>query len=193
MDRTIERIPDDVDPEPARPTAEWDNGDDQWRAGRRGDDRICIAALTGTWEACPSLPVDHGAVVASWYAAEWAFEVPPLLEMSTTAADVRPSRWRSLLRVLMSLAAVAGLGYWVLFSFVLALIQCGDTCDGADASAGHWRWTAQFMIAAVGAVSGVIASVLGFTSRARMYRRFLLVSLGCVLAWLAWVLGFGAF
>jgi hypothetical protein len=98
-----------------------------------------------------------------------------------------------LLRVLISLAAVGGLAYWLLFSVFLALIGCGDSCDGAEASAEHWQWTVQFIIAAVGFVSGVIALLLRFTSRVRMSRVFLVVSIGCVLAWLTWVLGYGSF
>ena len=65
----------------------------------------------------------------------------------------------------ISLAAGAGLAYLLLVSLFIAVIKCDDNCGGADAD--HWRWTAQFVLAAVGSVLGVAALVLGFTSKTR--------------------------
>ena len=93
----------------------------------------------------------------------------------------------------MSLAAVVGLGYLLLISVALAAIKCGDGCDGAIVGPEHWQWTAQLVLATAGVVSGAVALALGFTSKTVAYRGLSVVSLVCVLAWLAWVVGFGAF
>jgi hypothetical protein len=98
---------------------------------------------------------------------------------------------RYFVRALFTLAASAGIAYWLLISSVLTAIKCGDTCGGADAE--HWRYTAQFVLAALGSMLGMIALALGFTAKARAYRVFLVVSLGCALAWIAWVVGLGDF
>lgn len=103
----------------------------------------------------------------------------------------RGTTWRYVVRALVTLGATAGILYWLLFSLFLAVIRCGDNCGGADAE--HWRWTTQFVLAAMGGGLGVVALVLGFTSRARVHRVLLLVSLGCALAWVFWVLGLGGF
>lgn len=100
---------------------------------------------------------------------------------------------RHVWRAVVSLAAFVGLAYMLLISVVLAAIRCGDSCDGAVVGPEHWQWTAQLVLAAVGSVVGSAALVLGFTSKAHLYRTVLVVSLVCVLAWLLWVLGFGAF
>lgn len=100
---------------------------------------------------------------------------------------------RQVLRVVVSLAALIGLAYLLLISVVLAAVKCGDGCEGAAVGPEHWQWTAQVVLAVVGAVSGAVALALGFTSKALAYRALLVVSLVCVVAWLTWVLGFGAF
>ena len=100
---------------------------------------------------------------------------------------------RRVLRAVVSLAAFVGLAYMLLISVVLAAIKCGDNCDGAVVGPEHWQWTTQLVLAAVGSVLGATALVLGFTAKVLVYRALLVLSLVCVLAWLLWVLGFGAF
>lgn len=100
---------------------------------------------------------------------------------------------RRVLRAVVSLAAFVGLAYMLLISVVLAAIKCGDSCDGAVVGPEHWQWTTQLVLAAVGSVLGATALVLGFTAKVLLYRALLVLSLVCALAWLLWVLGFGAF
>lgn len=100
---------------------------------------------------------------------------------------------RPVLRAVVSLAAFVGLAYLLLISVVLAAITCGDSCDGAVVGPEHWQWTGQLVLAAAGCVLGATALVLGFTSKTLLYRALVVGSLVCVLAWLLWVLGFGAF
>ena len=97
------------------------------------------------------------------------------------------------LRVAVSLAALIGLAYLLVVSVVLAAIKCGDGCDGAAVGPEHWQWTAQLVLAVVGAVSGAVGLALGFTSSAVASRAPLAVSVLCVVSWLVWVLGVGAF
>jgi hypothetical protein len=94
---------------------------------------------------------------------------------------------RHLVRALLSLGAGAVLACWLLFSWVLWALRCGDNCSGDDAQ--HWRWGAQLVLAAVGSLSGASALVLGFTSWTRAYRVLLWLCLGCGLVWVAWVMG----
>lgn len=98
---------------------------------------------------------------------------------------------RLALRAVLSVAAAAGLMYLLLISVVLATVKCGDSCNAGDAD--HWRWRAQLMLAAPSVLLGVAALALGFTTRNLAYRSVLVASLGLLLAWLVWVVGFGAF
>lgn len=77
--------------------------------------------------------------------------------------------------MLASVAVLALMAYWAFFSFVMLLVRCGDTCSN-DADAAHWRYTAQFVLA----VGSCLAGVVG-------------VALAGALAWVLWVIGFGAF
>ena len=110
---------------------------------------------------------------------------------ATRALTPRRSTAKHLLRVLVALAAGVGLAYLLLVSILLATVKCGDTCGGSDTE--HWRWTAQFVLAVMVVAMGAAALVLGFTSRTRTYRALLVLSIGSVLAWMVWVLGFGDF
>lgn len=100
---------------------------------------------------------------------------------------------RQALRAVMSFAAIVGLAYLLLISVVLAATKCGDECDGATVGPEHWQWTAQLVLAVAGFLLGAVALGPGFTSKARGYRAVVAGAVVCVLAWLVWVIGFGAF
>lgn len=95
--------------------------------------------------------------------------------------------------MLASVAVLALMAYWAFFSFVMLLVRCGDTCSN-DADAAHWRYTAQFVLAVGSCLAGVVGVALGFAPR---FRRAALgfgaVALAGALAWVLWVIGFGAF
>lgn len=111
--------------------------------------------------------------------------------MNQVPAEGRDITRRTVVRAVLSLAAVPGLACLLLIAVVLAAIECGDTCS--KGYAGDWRYAAQLVLAVIGVVAGLVALGLGFTRWTRIYRAFLVLAVGCVLGWLFWVLGFGSF
>lgn len=113
--------------------------------------------------------------------------------MSIDPGTARREPWRYVVRGLVSLGILLGLGYWALVSLVLAVLKCDDTCARGD-DLEHWRWTGQFLMVATGCLIGVAALAYGFSKRRRhTYRVLLVVSLGIAMTWVVWVFGFGGF
>lgn len=112
--------------------------------------------------------------------------------VSLTQSSAEPTDRRAA-RVVASVAALALIAYWAFFSFVMLLIRCGDNCS-SDAEAAHWRYTAQFVLAAGSCLVGVVGLALGFAPRLRRAALGLgAVALAGAVAWVLWVIGFGAF
>lgn len=109
-----------------------------------------------------------------------------------TSTEQTGSGLRRAGRVLVTIAAAAGMAYLLLLAVLLAVVRCGDGCD-AEAGPDHWRWTAQLALALVGVTAGGAALVLGSTSPRRGHRVLLVVAAGALGGWLLWVVGFGRF
>lgn len=102
-----------------------------------------------------------------------------------------PRRRRALAyagRALSSVIALAVMAPLLLFSLVLAALTCDDNCDTAE-QASSWGYQAQLYLAAAGAITGVVALVLGFTSKSRPYGMFAAASVVCWVIWILWVPG----
>jgi hypothetical protein len=99
--------------------------------------------------------------------------------------------WRSVLWAGVTLLAVGVIGLWLLFSLILWGFRCDENCGVGDAES--WRWTGQFVLAALGGSLGIAGLASGFTSRWRMSLLLLGLSAVCALYWITWVLGSGTF
>jgi hypothetical protein len=98
---------------------------------------------------------------------------------------------RPVARTLLSIAAFAALGWWMLWATFLVLIRCGDTCSGDAVASGRWGYTGQFLLAAPSAAAGMLGLALGFTRHQRASWR-LLCAAGCgAFVWVVLVLGVG--
>lgn len=112
--------------------------------------------------------------------------------MSINPQTTTREPWRYVVRGLVSIGLLVALGYWAIFSLVLAVFRCDDTCARGD-DVEHWWWTAQFILAAAGCVVGIAALAYGFSTRRRgAYRVLRFVSLGIAMTWAIWVFGIGA-
>lgn len=111
--------------------------------------------------------------------------------MSTAIEPAHPPAWARALRVVLSLAALAGLLYWALWFTVLFMFRCDENCSGGMYNS--WRYPAQFGLGVLGFGLGVVALALGFTRRRTAYRVCLLGSTAFILTWAVWVLFFGMF
>ena len=80
----------------------------------------------------------------------------------------------------------------LLGSLVIAALKCDESCDSAE-QASWWGYQAQLALSGVGAITGVVALVLGFTSKAGLSRKFATISVVCWVIWVWWVPGSGNF
>lgn len=102
--------------------------------------------------------------------------------------DVRPRTVGALaVRSVLSLLALPVLGYWLLASFYLLVIRCGDTCSGQTDVSGRWEYTGQFVLAAPCILAGLVGLVLGFTPARALSRQLVQVACAGGIIWFVFV------
>jgi hypothetical protein len=109
-----------------------------------------------------------------------------------TDGRVRRTAWSYAGRALFSVVSTAVMAILLLFSAVLATLKCDENCDSSE-QAAWWGYQAQLGLAAAGALLGVVALVVGFTSKTGPYRTLAALSIACWVIWVLWVPGSGNF
>jgi hypothetical protein len=95
-------------------------------------------------------------------------------------------------RAVFGVLAAAALAGWTYFALLLAAFTCDENCV-SPGQAEWWGYTAQLVLAALGAGLGIVALTLGFTSKTKACRVFTALSLVCVVTWIVWVPASGNF
>jgi hypothetical protein len=94
---------------------------------------------------------------------------------------VGPSLWAILVRVILSLVAVAGLGWWTIVSAYLYFFRCDDGCSGNEVH--NWAYSEQFFVWILGCGVGLAGLVLGFTPRKGASWGCLFAAFACLVLW----------
>ena len=94
----------------------------------------------------------------------------------------RRQPWRYVPRALLTLAALVGLGYWMLWALLFAVVKCDESCD-TPAEAEKWQWVGQAFFAGFGLLAALLGLILGFTTRTRQSWALLALSAASLAAW----------
>lgn len=98
-----------------------------------------------------------------------------------------PGALRFLVGLLVSIGALAATLWWLFSSFLLAVLECDDTCGyGQEANAGYQT---QVLLAVAGAILGLLGLTFGLRSQARTAFVLVGLSLVCAMLWFWWVTG----
>lgn len=107
-----------------------------------------------------------------------------MTDHESTAQKDDDAYWRTLVRSLLSLSALAVLAFWGLCAFALAVLRCDESCSGNQAVS--WIYPGQAVLAGVGIVAALVSIVLGFGTRGPAYRVTLGTAMGSALVWACW-------
>ena len=103
-----------------------------------------------------------------------------------TQTPARPvSVGRTVLRSVLSLAALAVVAGWAFFAWFVLVFRCDESCSGNQAES--WVYPGQAVLAGCGVVLALVAVVLGFTTRRQGYRAAATAWAVALVVWLTWL------
>lgn len=95
-------------------------------------------------------------------------------------------------RIGLSALTLAALAYWLLWSALLFMFRCGDTCSGDPAAYERWQYAGQLAVVVASVVLGLAGLVLVIRP-SRSPTPFLAAAAAGGLVWVFWVLVVGGF
>jgi hypothetical protein len=103
----------------------------------------------------------------------------------TSPSILRPTLGWRLVRAVLSLAALAVVGAWLLYAWLFLVLRCDESCSGDQAES--WVYPGQAVLAVTGAALALVAIALGFTRRRRGSRVAAAAAVVALVTWLAWL------